>query len=479
MAAPAINNEIIDVLAIDGHGLQKLLQSGEVTSLSLVGQYLAQIEKHESKLHAMIKTTPKDLLENTARSLDEERAAGKLRGPLHGIPIIIKDNIATHPDLGLPTSAGSLALLNSKPRRNAKIVDQIIAAGLIILGKANLAEFSNVRASGVPNGWSAVGGQVQSAYVRGGIDPDDSPEGHSNPSGSSSGSAVGVSAGYAPFSIGSETDGSLTVPAGRAALYTIKPTIGLVPSDGIVPISINFDAAGPMTKSPYDLAALLDVLSAPSPSISFTQYLTASWSDISVGVLDPEQWRLPESEVKHAEGAEAQMMQDIRQAYEVIRPHARKFVDNIDLVQPDKFELDGENCEWRIIFADLKRDLNAYLADLEEAEVRSLEEVIEYNNKHADQELPPRMHPAGYRSYLSNRKITDHPKQDILIASQDLEMSLEEYERRLAHLRHVARDEGLDRVLKTHGIDVILAPTESEITSIATGGGRAPQSSLS
>lgn len=179
----------------------------------------------------------------------------------------------------------------------------------------------------MPNGWSAVGGQTQSAYVRGGIDPNDSHDGHSvslysfwnkkllkrsqlpkNPSGSSTGSAVGVSAGYAPFSIGTETDGSLTIPSGRAALYTIKPTIGLVSSSGILPISTKFDSAGPMTKSSYDLAALLDVITARDPSESYTKNLTKSWSDISVAVLDPEIWKFPESYVKPADDAEAQIV---------------------------------------------------------------------------------------------------------------------------------------------------------------------------
>jgi amidase len=131
-----------------------------------------------------------------------------------------------------------------------------------------------------------------------------------SPSGSSSGSAVGVSAGYAPLAIGTETDGSLVCPAGRAALYTIKPTIGLVPQEGIVPISSHFDSAGPMTKSTYDLAALLDVLASRDPSESFTANLTGSWSDISVAVLDPEQWRFPAAWVKPVDGAEAQIVRE-------------------------------------------------------------------------------------------------------------------------------------------------------------------------
>lgn len=181
----------------------------------------------------------------------------------------------------------------------------------------------------MPSGWSAVGGQTQSAYVRGGLDPNDSKDGHSvgppyhvanessrllthsqSPSGSSSGPAVGVSAGYAPLSIGTETDGSLVCPAGRAALYTLKPTIGIIETTGIVPVSHSFDAPGPMTKTPYDLALLLDVLvrKQPQGQTSYTSALTRSWSDISVATLDPEEWKFPPEFLKPVQEATTQIV---------------------------------------------------------------------------------------------------------------------------------------------------------------------------
>ncbi|KAJ5648058.1 hypothetical protein N7490_004430 [Penicillium lividum] len=444
----------VDLLTIDAKALQTLLSQGQVTSLGLVRQYVAQIKRHDDKLHAMIQITPNDLLEATANILDQERASGKTRGPLHGVPIIIKDNIATHPSLGLPTTGGSLALLSSKPKKNAEIIDQILDAGLIILGKANLAEFANARGSDMPNGWSAVGGQTQSAYILDGIDPNDSPEGHSNPSGSSTGSAVSVSAGYAPFSIGTETDGSLVSPSGRAALYTIKPTIGLVSQDGIIPISSNFDAAGPMTKSSHDLASLLDVLAGKSDSDSFTNYLTGSWSDISVAVLDPENWRNSDTSVKPVDGAEAQISREIRQAYAFIKSKAKEFVDNIDLVSPDTFRIGREGSEWAIIQADMKPQLNAYFESLAESEVRSLAEVIEFNEKHADLELPPH-----------------HPRQDNLINSENQQLSTEDYDRNLSYLRQMGGEKGVDMALKQYGVDVILGPIDSGLTSLATAAG--------
>ncbi|KAM6481340.1 amidase signature domain-containing protein [Trichoderma sp. SZMC 28011] len=287
----------------------------------------------------MIQTTPLDILQEVAKALDEERAAAKVRGPLHGIPVLVKDNIATLPNTGLRTTAGSLSLWSSKPKENAKLVDLLIASGAIILGKANLSEFSNSHGSMMPSGWSAIGGQVQSAYVRGGLDLDDSKDGHSNPSGSSSGSAV----------------------AGRAALYTIKPTIGLIPQHGIVPMSTNFDSGGPMTKTSHDLAVLLDILASRSPSESYTKSLTGSWSGISVAALNYSKWRYPDSFIKPADGAEAQILKETREAYDLIKTKVDKFVDDVDLVTVDSFELEGKNPLDIITMSDMKRDLTAYL----------------------------------------------------------------------------------------------------------------------
>ncbi|KAL2833835.1 amidase signature domain-containing protein [Aspergillus cavernicola] len=444
----------IDVLTADVRLLAGLLAAKKVTSRSLVDVYIAQIQRHDERLHAMIQITPQELLMRRADELDEERAAGQIRGPLHGIPIIIKDTVATHPSLGLPTTAGSLALLDSKPRKNARIVDMLLASGAIILGKSNLSEFSNTRGSMMPSGWSAVGGQTQSAYVRGGLLSNDSKDGHSSPSGSSAGSAVAVSAGYSPVSIGAETDGSLICPAGRAALYTMKPTIGLVPGEGIVPVSSNFDSAGPMTKSVYDLAVVLDSITERDVSSSYTTYMTGGWEDISVAVLDPTEWKFPENIVKPVPEATDQILRDINAAYDTINLKAKHFARNVPLVSVDKFELDGENSENLVTNVDLKRELNAYLEDLAESQVRSLQDILHFNEHHEEQELPPH-----------------HPRQDNFQAAQDLDVSQETYARHLEHLRHVAREEGIDHIFKTHHVDVIIGPADSFITSLATGSG--------
>ncbi|KAK3937830.1 amidase signature domain-containing protein [Diplogelasinospora grovesii] len=464
----------IDVLTMDAKHLQMLLESGKVTSVDLVQQYIDQACRHNEKFAALtqedICSRASEQLKERAEVLDAERAAGRIRGPLHGIPIIIKDNIDTNERRhGLDNTAGSYAngWPISCPKEDAEIVDRLLDAGLIILEKANLSEWDNMRKEASVSDKRTEdqtcraagrhGEGRQSAYVRGGLDPDDSKDGHSNPSGSSSGSAVGVSIGFAPFSIGTETvQGSLVCPAGRAALYAIRPTIGLVPQEGIIPISHHFDTAGPMTKTVWDLAALLDVLALKPPTESFTRHLTGSWSDLRVAVLDPTKWRFPEEWVKPVKGAEAQMVREIRQAYDVIKSKAKRFMNNVHLISVDELKLDGESSEEVIILADLKRNLNECFK-LRCHGKNSLEDVIKYNAEHKyhkDLELPPH-----------------HPRQDIFIKAQNQQTTQEEYDRHLRHLRYTARDRGVEAVLKDRGVDVILGPIDSGLTSIAAAGG--------
>ncbi|OAP60239.1 hypothetical protein AYL99_05241 [Fonsecaea erecta] len=450
------NAVLINPLTADLRELRGALDNGTLQSVDLVRLYTDQIQKHDSYLKAMIRFKPLQSVIKTAEKLDKERSEGKVRGPLHGIPIVIKDNIDTHPDLGFQTTAGSYALVDSWPRKNAKIVDLLIAAGVIILGKTNLSELSNYKGENITSGYSAVGGQVQSAYTRGNVDPDDGSDGHSNPSGSSSGSAVAVSAGYSPFSIGTETDGSLIVPAGRAALYTIKPTIGLVPQAGIVPISATFDSAGPMAKTPYDMAVLLDMIIDPEqrPEQSYTSVLTGSWSDISVATLDPEVWNLSSNWMRPVESATQQMNREIRQAYAKIEVLAKSYAGNVPLIRHDALILNGKNSEHVVAAADFVRDINAYLATRVNSTVRNLQELIDFNERHAELELPPYS-----------------PNQDRLRRAYQQSLTADEYNEHFEHLRHVARDQGIDFVLDTYGVDVIMAPADSLLISYAACSG--------
>ncbi|OAL27927.1 hypothetical protein AYO22_03272 [Fonsecaea multimorphosa] len=447
---------MINPLTADLRELQSALDSGALQSVDLVRLYTDQILKHDGYLKAMIKFKPLQRVVRAAEMLDKERSEGKIRGPLHGIPIVIKDNIDTHPDLGFQTTAGSYALVDSWPRQNARIVDLLIAAGVIIIGKTNLSELSNYKGENIISGYSAVGGQVQSAYVRGKVDPDAGKDSHSNPSGSSSGSAVAVSAGYSPFSIGTETDGSLILPAGRAALYTIKPTIGLVPQAGIVPISSNFDSAGPMAKTPYDMAVLLDAIVDPErkPSQSYTSALTGSWSDISVATLDPEVWDLPDTWLRPVENATQQMNREIRQAYAKIETLAKSYAGSVPLIRPDAFKLNGQKSEVVVVAADFVRNINAYLETRVNSTVRNLQELIEFNERHAEMELSPYS-----------------PNQERLTRAYRQSITADEYNAHFEHLRRVARDQGIDFILDTYGVDVIMAPADSLLISYAACSG--------
>ncbi|KAI1453883.1 putative glutamyl-tRNA amidotransferase subunit A [Annulohypoxylon moriforme] len=415
------HNIKFDVLTADLKCIQALLNSNLTTSQCLIDAYLSQIQKHDANLHAMIQLAPIDLLAKRASELDNERETGKLRGPLHGIPIIVK----------------------------------LIAAGAIILGKTNLSWSNDPRGSMMRSGWSAVGGQTMSAYVdKDKVDPTDGKDGHSSPSGSSSGSAVGVSAGYAPVAIGAETDGSLICPAGRAALYTIKPSIGVVSQDGIVPISSNFDSAGPMSKTVYDLAVVLDVISERDASNSFTSNLGGTMEDFSVATLDPNIWKFPDTFMRPVPEAVKQTLHDISNAYQVVKSKAKRFASNVPLTTIDKFDLDDKNSELLVTSVDMQSALNDYLKNLEESEVRSIRDIIDFNNQHADNELP------GH-----------HPRQDVLIEADEVQLSRETYQRHLAHLRKVCRDEGIDSILEHYGVDIIIGPADSFITSLATGSG--------
>ncbi|PSN63897.1 amidase signature enzyme [Corynespora cassiicola Philippines] len=444
----------ISVLTADAVQLQNLLQSGQVDSMALIEAYLDQINKHDDYLHAMIQLAPLPLLQRRAMKLDKERKEGRVRGPLHGIPIMIKDNIATHPDLGLQTTAGSLALLSSR-RGNARVVDLLIEAGAIILGKSNLTELSNFKGESLTSGWSAVGGQVQSAYVRKGLDPHDSHVGHSTPSGSSSGSAVGVSAGYSPLAIGTETDGSLTSPSGRAALYTIKPTIGIVPQAGIVPVSHRLDSAGPMTKTVHDLAVLLDVISergnSSSNDESFTSNLQDSWGNISVATLDPEIWSHPN--IKPVQEATEQINREIRGAYQKIKSLAKNYVENVPLITKEKIALHGNDSLGLVMLADFKRDMNTYLRDLDVSDVRSIKELIEFNNQHKEKELP-----------LGN------DNQRRLIAADEQKLRDGEYGAHVWHMCQLSR-ESVRTILEANNVDVIIGPTDSKLSGIAACAG--------
>ncbi|KAH7309730.1 amidase signature domain-containing protein [Stachybotrys elegans] len=412
---PTLKTNALDLLTADAQSIATPLQQGRLSSVELVEKYLDSIQLHDGRLHAMLSIAPREDLLRTVAALDLERTQRNVRGPLHGIPIIIKDNIATHPDLGMKTTCGSLALQDMRPYANTRVAD-----------KVKPAPFQQIAPSfSIPSGWSGLGGQCQSAYVRGGVDPDDT---------------VGVSAGYAPFSLGSETDGSLVSPASTAALYTIKPTIGLVSQDGIISISHTMDSAGPMAKTPHDLAALLDIIwesasgDSAGPTKSFYDIVSSggSWGELSIATLGYKKWWPPKEFLKPVESATNPMHSEIQAAYNEMERLAKRFAPNVPLPMPSEYMLDG-----RDTVADFRVDLDRYLQSTEYCRVRSIQELINFNIEHAD----------------------------------NLQLGPGEYESHLSHLRKVAREDGIDHILEKYQVDVIVGSADTAMTALASGSG--------
>lgn len=307
-----------DVLTATATDLRSLLQAGQTSTVDIVEAYLAQIEKHNKiglGLRAIISTAPRDIVLSRAAELDTERLNGKLRSGLHGIPIIVKDAVITSKALGMSTTAGAVAFKETYGKDNAGIIELVIQGGLIILGKASMTEFCGLKATCITTGWSAMNGLTQSAYIAGGFREDDLFCGRSGPGGSSSGSAVGVSAGFAPLSIGTETTGSICMPANRAGLYSMKATKGPIPMDGLFTLSRDFDGLGGMAKSPEDLEMLMDLLRQTEASDTNP----IKWEDISVGFVDPIVWDAFGFHKSRDEDVEKQIVRSSTMKFPVLR----------------------------------------------------------------------------------------------------------------------------------------------------------------
>jgi amidase len=347
--------------------LREAMSAGRLTSADLVRFYLERVERHNPALRAVISVSD-DAVER-ARAVDLARAAGADLGPLAGIPVLIKDNISV---AGSPATAGSPALLGAAAE-DAFLIGRLRAANAVILGKANLSEWANFRSTQSSSGWSTLGGQAVNPHGTG-----------RNPSGSSSGSGVAVAAGLAPLAVGTETDGSIVSPSQACGVVGIKPTLGLVSRSGIVPISAEQDTAGPMTRTVADAAALLGALAgadqaddatgaAASQPADYTQFLDpAALEGARIGI-----WR---EGSERAVAAAAALLDSV---VGLLRAHGAEIIDPVELADADKM---GEP-EFLALRHEFKDDLNAYLAGLDGSHPKSLAELIELNNAHAEQVL--------------------------------------------------------------------------------------------
>jgi amidase len=409
--------------------LQRRLTSGEITSLDLTRAYLERIERIDRSgptLRSVIEVNPD--AEEIAAELDRERTSGRLRGPVHGIPILIKDNIDTADRMH--TTAGSLALVDSRPVEDATVAARLRASGALLLGKTNLSEWANFRSTHSSSGWSGRGGQTLNPYS---LDR--------SPCGSSSGSGAAIAAGLAAASLGTETDGSILCPAAYNGIVGIKPTLGLTSRAGVVPIAHSQDTVGPMARTVSDAAALLGVIAGPDPrdvataesegraQRDYSKFLTAD-------ALQGKRIGIPrEVYFGYSEKADAVAEEAIR----VLRACGAEIVDPANI--PTAAAMQAGETEFEVLLYEFKADLNAYLQGRPGGEIRTLEDLIAFNDRHADREMP----------YFG---------QELLhLAQAKGSLTDDAYLEALETNRRLSRAEGIDAVLHEHSLDALVTPS--------------------
>jgi amidase len=408
--------------------LQHRMESGQDTGRSLVEKYSARIEAIDRTgpaLRSVIEVNPEAIA--IADRLDAERKAGRTRGPLHGIPVLIKDNIATSDRM--MTTAGSLALAGSRPPKDAFIAARLRDAGAIVLGKTNLSEWANFRSTHSTSGWSGRGGLAKNPYA---LDR--------NTSGSSSGSGAAIAANLAAAAIGTETDGSIVSPSNTNGLVGIKPTLGLLSRAGIVPIAHSQDTAGPMTRTVADAAAILGAMigvdpddqatraSATKSAPDYTRFLDANGlKGARIGVVRNRLFGSSPAADRIAERA----IEDMKKAGAII-------VDPANIPTLGQFD----DTEFEVLLYEFKADLNKYLAWLgASSPVHSLKEIIAFNDAHASEEMP----------YFGQEIMT--------MAEAKGPLTDAKYRAALAKNHRLSRAMGIDTVMARHRLDALVAPT--------------------
>ncbi|HYU09831.1 MAG TPA: amidase [Gemmatimonadales bacterium] len=391
--------------------LQDAMRSGARSSRSICADYLARIAELDPQLHAVLETNPDALV--IADRLDAERKAGRVRGAMHGIPVLVKDNIATGDHM--MTTAGSLALTGVTPPRDAPLIARLRAAGAVILGKTNLSEWANIRSNQSSSGWSARGGQCANPYA---LDR--------NPCGSSSGTGAAIAANFAAVGIGTETDGSIVCPSGACSLVGVKPTLGLLEGAGIIPIAHSQDTAGPMARTVADASVLLGALAARDYSASLDP---AGLRGARIGVARKKFFGYsPEADAL------------VEAAIDVLRRQGAVIVDPADIPHIGEYD----DSELLVLLYELKADLAAYLAAWAPgASVKSLADVIAFNEANKSREMPY----FGQELFIQAQAkgpLTDPAYRDALAKDQRL-----------------SRTEGLDVAFAQNTLDAIVAPTGS------------------
>jgi amidase len=369
-----------------------------------------------------------------ADALDTERRDGRVRGPLHGIPILVKDNIDTADHM--KTTAGSLALVEARPASDAPVVANLRAAGALLLGKTNLSEWANFRSTHSSSGWSGRGGQCRNPYA---LDR--------NPSGSSSGSGAAISANLCAVAVGSETDGSIVSPSNNCGLVGIKPTLGLVSRNGIIPIAHSQDTAGPMARSVADAAALLTVLAGADPADPATKAIAGKApldyaAALGSGGLDGLRIGVPRKKLFGQSPAADAL---VEAALAVFKKLGATIVDPADIATAGE----TDDSEFEVLLYEFKTDLNLYLASLgAKTQYKTIADLIRFNEQNRDREMPyfgqEIFEKAEAKGPLTEKAYVDALEKDL----------------------RLSRKEGIDKTMDEHRLDALVAPTSGPATLI-------------
>lgn len=393
------------------------LEQGDISSQALVSAYIERIEnidRNGPKLQSVLALNPNALAQ--AAALDAQRANGNILGPLHGVPILLKDNIESKDDVA--TTAGALALKDNITGRDSPLVAGLREQGAIILGKTNLSQWANFRSEGSMSGWSALGGQVRNPHM---LDR--------NPCGSSSGSGAATAASLAAASVGTETNGSVICPSNANGIVGFKPTVGVVPQDYIIPISNSQDTAGPMTKSVMGAAVMMNAMATTTPNLDYTQGLTKNaLKGVRVGVLNFAKGN-SKPILAHFDAA----LKDLEAAGAVL----------VNIEERPATPSDFNKMSYDILKYEFKDTLNHYLASTSEEQVktRNLEQLIAFNEANKDTELA----------------LFD---QSIFEASQAMDsVESEEYQKAVQAVQKATREDGIDFLLSQHKVQVLIAPS--------------------
>lgn len=402
------------------------LKDGRLTSVALTRALLARIAalNHAGpRLNAVIAVNPDALAQAAAR--DAERRAGKLRGALHGVPVLIKDNIETGDPMA--TTAGSLALKDNVTGRDAPLVARLRAAGAIILGKTNLSEWANIRSSRSMSGWSAIGGIVRNPYA---LDR--------TACGSSSGSGAAVAAGFAPLAVGTETDGSIVCPSSINGLVGIKPTLGLVSRTHVIPISASQDTPGPMARSVRDAALMLSAMAGSDPADPATVEADAHKADYAAAITGDIQG-LRIGVLRDRIGGQPGVTAAFEGALARLRARGAVLVD----IAESKFDRAIGRHEHVVLYTELKAGMAAYLATTPPAvKARTLADLIAFNRQNAASEMP----------YFAQESFEE--------ADATRGLADPEYVKAQGEARRLAGPEGIDRILKAANVALLVQPTQ-------------------